>query len=128
MPPKKAFALSRTLVADLGVERADAVAAALLDQTDLATDALLFAIAGTVLGDRMSFTNIALQCRPPERGHSRPEARDAATLRGDRGASSAASTLPGWTTASPKVSASQPFVRLDACDERQASSPGASAP
>ncbi len=78
--PKKAFALSRTLVADLGVERADAVAAALLDQTDLATDALLFAVAGTVLADRMSLANIALQCQPAERGHSRPEARDAATL------------------------------------------------
>ena len=79
-PPKKVFALSRTLVADLGVERADAVAAALLDQSELATDALFFVVAGTVLAERMSFANIALQCRPAERSHSRPEARDAATI------------------------------------------------
>lgn len=79
-PRKKGFVPSRTLVQDLGVERADAVAAALLEQTDLAEDALLFAIAGKVLSHDLSMPDIELQCRPADRGHSRPEARDSGTL------------------------------------------------
>ena len=79
-PKKKDFVPSRTLVADLGVERADAVAAALLDQADLAQDALLFAIASRVLCRSLTMPDIELQCRPADRGHSRPEARDAGTL------------------------------------------------
>jgi ParB family chromosome partitioning protein len=80
-PKKKDFALSRTLVEDLGVERADAIAASLLDQPDLAQDALLFAIAGQALAQDLTIPGIGLRCRPADRCHSRPEARDAATLK-----------------------------------------------
>ncbi len=77
---KKDFELSRALVGDLGVERADAVAAALLDQRERAQDALLFAIAGKVLADGLHMQGIELACRSADRGHSRSEARDASTL------------------------------------------------
>lgn len=78
-PKKKDFALSRTLVEDLGVERADAVAASLLDQPDLAQDGLLFAIASQVLAQDLAIADIEIRCRAADRSHSRPEARDAAT-------------------------------------------------
>jgi len=80
-PKKKDFALSRTLVEDLGVERADAVAASLLDQPDLAQDALLFAIAGQALAQDLVIPDIELRCHAADRCHSRPEARDEATLK-----------------------------------------------
>ncbi len=81
VPKKKEFALSRTLVEDLGVERADAVAASLLEQPDLAQDALLFAIAGQALAQDLAMPDIELRCRQADRCHSRPEARDAVTLK-----------------------------------------------
>ena len=78
---KKDFALSRTLVEDLGVERADAIAASLLDQPDLAQDALLFAIAGQALAQDLVIPDIELRCHVAHRCHSRSEARDEATLK-----------------------------------------------
>ena len=80
-PRKRNFVLSRTLIADLSVERADAVAMALFDQLELAQDAMLFAIAGKMLADGLHMQGIELTCRPADRGHSRPEARDASTLK-----------------------------------------------
>ena len=77
---EKTFAPSRALLEDLGVERAEAIAAAMLDQPDLAQDALLFVIAGRALTNGLPVSGIELQCRQAGRGHSRPDARDATTL------------------------------------------------
>ena len=79
-PEEKAFVLSRTLVADLGVERADAVAVALHSQPALGHDALLFAVIRKAISLGGYMSNIELQCHPADRGHSRPEARDGETL------------------------------------------------
>ena len=77
---QKAFVLSRMLVDDLGVERADAVALALHGQPALGHDALLFAVIRKAISSGSYMSNIELQCHPAERGHSRLEARDGKTL------------------------------------------------
>jgi len=48
---------------------------------DLAQDALLFAIAGQALAQDLAIPGIELRCRAADRSHSRPEAKDPATLK-----------------------------------------------
>lgn len=62
------------------MERADAVAAAVLDQVQLAHDALLFAIAVQTLSRGYHLRGIELQCHSANRGHSRPDAREVCDL------------------------------------------------